>query len=132
MCRRIIRYILIKSGPDCWPSRAKPRSSGIGTRRARLGAMLCLAAQALQENQMMPDRPTHGRMLPIGNTILFRGLFDNPCQRNIVSVAHKRAEMMHYMMVEPARQPRYDRVTRRIIGCCREDVIDAAVKLAAV
>ena len=39
--------------------------------------------------------------------------------------------MMDYMMVEPARKPTYQRVTRRIIGRGREDVIDAVVKLAA-
>ena len=71
-------------------------------------------------------------MLPIGNAKLFGGLLHNPGQRSIVSVAHKRAQMMGDMMVEPARQPTYQRVTRRIIGRCREDVIDAVVKLAAV
>src|SRR6266849_696686 len=105
--------------------------SGIEKRRARFGARSRLAAQALQKYQMMPDRLTHCGVLPIGNTKLFGGLLHNPCQRNIVSVAHKRAEMVDYMMVEPARKPSYDRVTRRIVGGCREDVIDAAVELAA-
>ena len=81
---------------------------------------------------MMYDRPTHRGILPIGNAILFGGLLHNPGQRSIVSVAHKGAQMMDYMMVEPARKPSYERVTRRIIGRGREDVIDAAVKLAAV
>src|SRR5580693_7192813 len=106
--------------------------SGTGKRRARFGARLIFASQLLQKYQVMFDRPTHGGMLPIGNTILFGGLFHNPGQRSIVSVAHERAQMMDYMMVEPARKPSYERVTRRIIGRCREDVIDAAVKLAAV
>ena len=80
----------------------------------------------------MHDRPRHCGILPIGNAILLGGLFHNPGQRSVVSVAHKRAQMMDYMMVEPPRQPSYERVTRRIIGCCREDVIDAIIELAAV
>ena len=73
---------------------------------------------------MMLDRPAHCGMLPIGNAILLGGLLHNPGQRSIVSVAHKRAQMVGYMMVEPARKPTYERVTRRIIGgsqqriCC--------------
>jgi len=46
-------------------------------------------------------------------------------------VAHKRAQMMHDVMVESAREPTHDRVRRRIIGRGREDVINAIVKLVA-
>ena len=80
MCRRGVRCTWIKPVRDCWPSRANPRMSAIGKRPARFGASLCLAAQALQENQMMPDRPPHGGMLPIGNAELFSGFLHNPCQ----------------------------------------------------
>ena len=89
-------------------------------------------SQLLQKYQMMPDCPRHGGMLPIGNPKLFGGLLHNPGQRSIVGVAHERAQMMDDVMVEPAREPTYERVTRRIIGRCREDVIHAVVKLAAV
>src|ERR1700676_2285465 len=132
MCRRGVRCISREPVWGCGPSRANPEMSGVGERRARFGAILCLAAQALQENQVMPDRPAHGGMLPIGNAILFGRLLHNPGQRTIVSVAHKRAQMMDNMMVQPARKPSYERVTRRIISRRREDVIDAAVELAAV
>src|SRR5271157_5813185 len=80
---------------------------------------------------MMFDRSAHGGMLPIGNAILFGGLLHNPGQRSIVSVAHKRAEMMHDMVVEPARKPTDERVRGRVVGCGREDMIDPVVKLAA-
>src|SRR5271165_4382415 len=98
----------------------------LGTRK------LILVSQLLQEYQMMFDRPPHCGMLPIGNAILFGGLLHNPGQRSIVSVAHKRAQMMDYMVVEPARKPTDERVSRRVVGRCREDVIDPVVKLAAV
>src|ERR1700683_1742634 len=81
---------------------------------------------------MMFDCLPHCRMLPVGNAKLFGGLLHNPGQRSIVSVAHKRAQMMDDMVVKPARKPTYQRVTRRIVGRCREDVIYAVVKLAAV
>src|SRR5690348_10196985 len=81
---------------------------------------------------MMADRSSHGGMLPIGDAKLFGGLSHNPCELRIVSVADERAQMMRNMMVQPADEPTYDRVTRRIIGCCRKDVIDTVVKLAAI
>src|SRR6516225_5936586 len=80
---------------------------------------------------MMFDRPAHCGMLPIGNAILLGGLFHNPGQGSIVSVAHKRAQMMDDMVVEPASKPTDERVRRRVVGRCREDVIDPVVKLAA-
>src|ERR1700730_18898235 len=81
---------------------------------------------------MMPDRARHGGMLPIGNSKLLGCLLHNPGQRSIVGVAHERAQMMDDVMVEPASEPTYEWVTRRIIGRCRENVIHAVVKLAAV
>src|ERR1035438_118307 len=81
---------------------------------------------------MMFDRPAHCGMLPIGNAILLGGLLHNPGQRSIVSVAHKRAQMMDYMVVEPANQPTDERASRRVVGRGREDVIDPVVKLVAV
>ena len=39
--------------------------------------------------------------------------------------------MMDDMMVESARKPAYERVTRCIVGRRRKDVIDAVVELAA-
>lgn len=81
---------------------------------------------------MAPDRSRHSGMLPIGNSELFGRLFDNPSQRRVVGVAHVRAQMMGDVMVEPAREPAYERIGRRIICRCREDVINAVVKLVAV
>src|SRR5208337_1682078 len=98
----------------------------LGTRK------LILVSQLLQQYQMMFDRPAHGGMLPIGNAILFGGLLHNTGQRSIVSVAHKRAQMMDYVVVEPASKPTDERVRGRVVGRCREDVIDPVVKLAAV
>src|ERR1700690_800704 len=40
--------------------------------------------------------------------------------------------MMDDMVVEPANQPTDEGVSRRVVGCGREDVIDPVVKLAAV
>ena len=81
---------------------------------------------------MMPDRPGHGGVLPIGNAELLGGLLHNPGQRSIVGMAHERTQMMRDVMVKAAREPTYDRVAGCIIGRCREDVIDAVVKLTAV
>jgi hypothetical protein len=38
---------------------------------------------------------------------------------------------MDDVMVEPTRQPSYERVTGRIVGCGGEDMIDAVVEVAA-
>jgi hypothetical protein len=46
-------------------------------------------------------------------------------------MAHKRAQMMHDMVVQPARQPAYHWVRRCIIRSRREDVIHPVFKLAA-
>src|ERR1700688_2601365 len=107
MYRRGVRCTSTKPGRDCEPSRANPRKSAIVKRPERFGARSRLAAQALQENQMMPDRPPHRGMLPIGNAKLLGGLLHNPGQRRIVSVAHKRAQMVNYMVIEPACKPTY-------------------------
>src|ERR1700758_4649442 len=80
---------------------------------------------------MMFDRPTHCGVLPVGNTKFLGGLLHNPGQRSIVSVAHKRAQMMDDMVVEPASKPTDERLSRRVVGRCGEDVIDPVVKLAA-
>jgi hypothetical protein len=66
---------------------------------------MILVSQLFQEEQMMFDGLRHSRMLAIGNSILFGGLFHDPRQRSIVSVAYKRAEMMDDMVVEPADEP---------------------------
>src|SRR5260370_4810186 len=81
---------------------------------------------------MMDDCARHGGMLPIGNSKLFGGLLHNPGQRSIVGMTHERAQMMDDVMVESACEPTYQRVTRRVIGRCREDVVHAIVKLAPV
>lgn len=80
---------------------------------------------------MMFDRPAHCGMLPIGNAVLLGGLLYNPGQRSIVSVAHKRAQMMDDMVVEPAHKPTDERICGRVVSGCREDVVDPVVKLAA-
>jgi len=80
----------------------------------------------------MTDCPGHGGMLPIRDAKLFSGLPHNPRERTIVGVANEWAQMMDDVMVEPANEPAYDWVFRRIVGCCREDVIDTVVKLAAI
>ena len=81
---------------------------------------------------MMADCPSHGGVLPIGNPKLFGGLPHDPGQRTIVGMAHERAQMVDDVMVEPAHEPTDQRVFRRIIGRCREDVVHAFVKLSAV
>src|ERR1700730_12087426 len=81
---------------------------------------------------MMPDSLSHRGMLPIGNPKLFGGLLHDPGQRSIVGMAHERAQMVHDVMVEPAREPSDERVFRRIIGRCREYVTHHNVKLTAV
>src|SRR5271154_301366 len=88
--------------------------------------------QLLQEYQMMPDRPGHGGVLPVGNPKLFGGLLHDPRQRSIMGVANERAQMVDDVMVEAAHEPTDKRIFRRIIGRCREDVIHAVVKLTAV
>src|SRR5580658_6012486 len=88
--------------------------------------------QLLQEYQMMPDCLTHGGVLPIGNSEFFGGLLHDSGQRSIVGMAHERAQMVDDVMVESASEPTDERVFRRIIGRCREDVIHAVVKLTTV
>src|SRR5580693_4843810 len=78
---------------------------------------------------MMPDCLSHGGVLPIRNPKLFGGFFHDPGQRSIVGMAHERTQMVNDVMVEPTGEPTDERVFRRIVGCCREDVIHAVVKL---
>ena len=78
----------------------------------------------------MFDRPPHRGMLPIGNAIFLGGLFHDPGQRSVVRVAHKRAQMMRDVVIQPASKPTDQRLRRRVVGRGREDVIDAVVKLA--
>src|ERR1700719_6937 len=92
---------------------------------------LIFVSQLLQKQQMMFDRPPHRGMLPIWNAILLGGLLYNHGQRSIVSVANKRAQMMDDMVIEPASKPTYEWLRRRVIGSCRENVINPVVKLAA-
>ena len=80
----------------------------------------------------MPDGLSHGGVLPIGNPKFFGGLLHNPGQRSIVGMAHERAQMVDDVMVEPASEPTDERVFRRIIGRCCEDVIHAVLKLTTV
>ena len=47
-------------------------------------------------------------------------------------MANERTKVVDDVVVEPAREPTYKRVFRRIIRCCREDVIHAVFKLAAI
>src|ERR1700726_1135708 len=123
MCRQGVRCTSKEPGLNCGPSRASPQMNGSAKRRARFGARSRLAAQPLQKYQMMYDRASHGGVLAIRNPILFGRLLHNTGQRTIVRVADKRTQMMDDMMVEPPRQPSYERVTGRIVGCGREDVI---------
>src|ERR1700727_1908829 len=88
-------------------------------------------SQLLQKYQMMRDCPGHGGVLPIGNSKLLSGLLPDLGQWGIVVVADERASMMDDVMVEPARERPYERVSGRIIGCCREDVIYPIIKLVA-
>src|SRR3984957_7582602 len=81
---------------------------------------------------MMQNCPSHGGMMPIGNSKLFGGLLHNPGQRSIVGMAHERAQMVDDVMVEPASEPTDERVFRRILGRCREDVIHAVVEVTTV
>src|SRR6202451_733833 len=81
---------------------------------------------------MMPDCLSQGGGRPIRNPKLFGVFFHDPGQRSIVGVAHERAQMVDDVMVEPACEPTDERVFRRIIGRCREDVIHAVVKLTTV
>src|SRR5580700_2387790 len=81
---------------------------------------------------MMPDCLSHSGVLPIRDPKLFGGFFHDPRQRSIVGMAHERAKMVDDVMVEATREPTDDRVFRRIIGRCREDVIDPVVKLTTV
>ena len=80
---------------------------------------------------MMFDRPPHRGMLPIGNAKFLGRLLYDLGQRTIVSVADERAQMMDDMVIKPACKPADERLSRRVVGRCREDVIDAIVKLAA-
>src|ERR1700677_2505581 len=81
---------------------------------------------------MMVDGQGHGGVLPIGNSKLFGGLLHDPGQRSVVGMAHERTQMVGDVMVEPACEPTNKGVFGRIVGCCREDVIHAVVKLAPV
>src|SRR5271163_655205 len=81
---------------------------------------------------MVPDCLSHCGVLPIGNPKLFSGLLHDSGQRSIVGMAHERAQMVDDVMVEPTSEPTDERVFRRIIGRCREDVIHTVVKLTTV
>src|SRR5271155_5556576 len=81
---------------------------------------------------MVPDCLGHGGMLPIGNPKFFGRLLHDSGQRSIVGMAHERAQMVDDVMVEAAGEPTDERVFRRIIGRCREDVIHTVVKLTTV
>ena len=80
---------------------------------------------------MMFDRPAHCGMLAIGNAILLGRLLHNPGERRVVSVTHKRAQMMDDMVIEPTRKPTDQRLRGRVVSSCREDVVDSIVKFAA-
>src|SRR5579863_5923277 len=80
----------------------------------------------------MFDRLRHGWMLAIGYTIFFGGLLHNPGQRSVVSVAHKRAQMVDDVMIQPADEPTDQRGFGRIVRRGGEDVVDPVVELVAV
>src|SRR5580704_5629 len=81
---------------------------------------------------MMFDCLRHGRMLPIRNAELFRGLLHDAGQRGIVSMADKRAQVMDDMVVESANQPADQRGLGRVICRCSEDVVYPVIELVAV
>src|SRR5277367_6250565 len=81
---------------------------------------------------MVPDCLSYSGVLPVGNPEFFSGLLHDSGQRSIVRMAHERAQVVNDVMVEPAGKPTDERVFRRIVGCCREDVIHTIVKLTAV
>ena len=47
-------------------------------------------------------------------------------------MAHKRAQVVDDVMVQPAHEPTDKRIFRRIIGRRREDVIHAVIKLTTI
>ena len=81
---------------------------------------------------MMPNCLTHCGVLAIGNPEFFGGLLHDSGQRSIVRMAHERTQMVNDVMVEPTGEPTDERVFRRIVGRCREDVIHAVFKLTTV
>src|SRR5579862_6128909 len=81
---------------------------------------------------MMFDRLGHGWMLAVPYAVLFGCPLHDPGQGSIVSVAHKRAQMMDDVVVEPTNKPTDERVRGRVVGGCREDVINPVVELASV
>src|ERR1700683_108160 len=140
MCRRRFRCSGIKSAPDCGPWRENPQSSEVGKQRGRgqaqartlVSSNQSSLPQLLQQYQMMADGQGHGGVLPVGNPKLFGSLLHDPGQRSIVGMTHERTKVVDDVMVEPAREPAYKRVFRRIIGGGREDVIHAVFKLATI
>ena len=103
-----------------WPIQDIPRSKSV------------FIPKLPQKYQMVLDCQGHGGVLPIGNPKLFGSLLHDPSQRSIVGMTHERTQVVDDVMVEPAREPTYKRVLRRIIGRRREDVIHAVFKLATV
>src|SRR5215469_11049134 len=93
---------------------------------------LVFIPQLLQKYQMMPDRPGHSGVLPVGDPELSGGLPHNPGERRVVGMADMRTQMVDDVMVQPTGEPAHKRVFGRVIGCGCEDVIHAVVKLAAV
>src|ERR1700691_4998602 len=81
---------------------------------------------------MMPDSPRHGGMLTIGNAKLLGSLLHNPGERSVVGMAHKRAQVMGDVVVEPAGEPSDDRVFSRVVSRGGKDVVHAIVELASV
>src|SRR5580658_1435019 len=88
--------------------------------------------QLFQKYQMMPDSPRHGGMLPVRNSKLLGGLFHNPGERSVVSVANKRAQMMGNVVVEPAGEPAHEWVFSGVIGRGGKNMVNAVFKFAAV
>src|SRR5579863_7339046 len=80
---------------------------------------------------MMLDRLGHGRVMPVGYAKFLGGLLHNPGQRRIVSVANKRAQVMHDMVIQSAHEPTNERVRGRVVGRGCENVIDPVVELVA-
>ena len=80
----------------------------------------------------MLDRPSHRRMLPVGNAKLFGCLLYDSGERRIVSVTHERAQVVDDVMIEPASEPTDERILCRIVSRCGENMINAILKFAAV
>ena len=98
-----------------------------GTKRS----LPCAVAQLLQKYQVMPYRTRHGGMLTVRNAKLVGSFLYDLRERSIMSVAHKRTQVMDHVMIEPARQPTHHWIGGCVVCCRSEDVIHAVFELVA-